>query len=56
MKAVAKEIIEYVREKVYDKKHAQVQTTWTNIDPSRPYMTVKELDERRKMEVKIKNY
>jgi hypothetical protein len=41
---------------VYDKKHAQVQTMLTTIDTSRPYMTTKELDERRKMELKIKNF
>lgn len=28
----------------------------TMIDNSRPYMTTKELDEKRKMELKIKNF
>lgn len=56
MKEVAGEIVEYVRERVYDKKHTQTQTMLSMIDNDRPFITTKELDEKRKMELKIKNF
>jgi hypothetical protein len=56
MKNVAQLIIEFIRERVYDKKHVQTQTTFTNVDFTKPFTTIKELDEKRKMEVKLKNY
>lgn len=56
MKRVAGEIVEYVRERVYDQKHTQTQTMLSMIDNDRPFITTKELDEKRKMELKIKNF
>jgi hypothetical protein len=47
--------VDYVREKVYDKKNAQTQTVLDMIDNSMPYITKRGLDEKLKMEYKIKN-
>ncbi len=56
MKQVARKIVQVVRERVYDRKEAAVQTSWTNVDASRPFVTVKDLDDKRKLELRIKNY
>jgi hypothetical protein len=41
MKQVAGEIVEYVRERVYDQKNIQTQTILSMIDNDRPFITTK---------------
>lgn len=49
MKQVARKLVNYVRDKVYDRTEVMVQTDLTQGDGSRGMMTTKELDEKRRM-------
>lgn len=56
MKLIAKKLVNYVRDKVYDRTQVMVQTDLTQGDGSKGMMTTKELDEKRRVEVKMRAY